>query len=116
MYFFLVNGQVFIDDRVRGQSRMATQGLRIDLPGEYLVATAANSTASIMIDGELFKLSPSSWLYVHGSKNCSTTHCEHLHNAQYLKHAMGKLWAMVDRLKSDDKWDEGGGGGGGIRG
>jgi|SRR5208283_1265932 len=95
-----VNGEVLVDDALRKYSQMAASGLWLDATGNYLIATTATSSATVMINGKMIILGPSSFLRVRGDRSWWDSHHETWNKDFRL--FIGRLWARVANDPRDE--------------
>jgi hypothetical protein len=105
----MAQGDVLVEDKKKAYTQMARPGMMLDEGGNYLIATTATSRAQIMVNGQLIKLEPSSFLRLRGDQSWWDRHTEHWRGDAKL--FLGRLWARVAKIAPDDAK-----GGGGIRG
>ena len=92
--FSNVNGDVFIDDRMRDDRLMARNGLALDPGGDYLVATTQSSSADVEAYGRTIRLGRFSYARLRLSKVVEGRHNEFWW-APKTKIFLAKLWALA---------------------
>ncbi len=97
----LVHGDVLIDDVAGRRCEPAKPGMQLAEGGEYLIATAPNGRAEIMISGKSFSLGPSSLIHINGTRSWTGRHTL-TWKKDYIRLAVGKIWALIDRDPRDD--------------
>lgn len=96
----LVHGDVLVDDVGNKRSEPARSGMTLKEGGEYLIATAPNGRAEIMVSGKSFSLGPSSLIHINGTRTWTSRHA--FTWKKDLKIIVGKIWALIDRDPRDE--------------
>ncbi len=63
-----VQGNVVVDDVKNRYTQQARNGMELDVGGNYLIATAQNSSVKLSVNGQDFSLGASSFIRINGTK------------------------------------------------
>jgi len=96
----MVNGDVLVEDRKNCSTQMARTGMKLATPGNYLIATTPTSRADIMLDGQLVKLPPGSFLRVLPDQRTRWESHKEAWTGD-AKLYLGKIWARLARDSRD---------------
>lgn len=88
-----VQGNVVVDDIKNGYTQQARSGMELDLGGNYLIATAQNSSLKLSISGKDFSLGASSFIRINGTRTWIDRHLESWSRDSRI--FIGKLWARI---------------------
>lgn len=96
----MVQGNVGIEDLRNRRPQVAKGGMEFNDPGEYLIATAANSSAKILVGGQTFTLGPQSVMRIcpMGSETCR--HQEPW--SRDVKIFLGRVWMRVANMPKEE--------------
>ena len=89
----LVQGNVVVDDVKNCNTQRARSGLTLDAGGNYLIATARNSSVKLSVNGQDFSLGADSFIRINGSKTWMDRHLESWSRDSRI--FIGKLWARI---------------------
>ena len=91
----VIQGDVLVEDRMKGYSEMAWDGMTLDEGGNYLIVTTPTSRADVTIDGKVVNLPPSSFMRIRGDRSWWERHKEQWSGDSKL--FLGRLWARLAR-------------------
>ena len=91
--FLSVQGNVVVDDVKNRYTQQARNGMELDVGGNYLIATAQNSSVKLSVNGQDFSLGASSFIRINGSKTWIDRHMESWSRDSRI--FIGKLWARI---------------------
>ena len=88
-----VQGNVVVDDVKNRYTQQARNGMELDVGGNYLIATAQNSSVKLSMNGQDFSLGASSFIRINGTRTWMDRHMESWSRDSRI--FIGKLWARI---------------------
>jgi hypothetical protein len=88
-----VQGNVVVDDVKNRYTQQARNGMELDVGGNYLIATAQNSSVKLSVNGQDFSLGASSFIRINGTKTWIDRLLESWSRDSRI--FIGKLWARI---------------------